>query len=79
MHHSLQLRLCLILPPPRCPSDAPPVAITSGSTSSSSAVSVSKVVILVAVFVGAASAFVGLVTYWLMRERCGGPWVGVAR
>lgn len=48
--------------------DAPPVAISTGSTSSSSAVSVSKVVILVAVFVGAASAFVGLVTYWLMRE-----------
>ena len=52
-------------------SDAPPVAISTGSTSSSSTVSVSKVVILVAVFVGAASAFVGLVTYWLMRERCG--------
>lgn len=29
-------------------------------------------VILVAVFVGAASAVVALVTYWLMRERCEG-------
>ncbi|KAL4419982.1 hypothetical protein ABPG75_007080 [Micractinium tetrahymenae] len=49
--------------------DAPPVVIGPASGGGgSSAVSVSKVVILVAVFVGAASALVALVTYWLMRE-----------
>lgn len=38
-----------------------------------------QVVILVAVFVGAASAVVAMVTYWLMRERCAGRWCGGQR
>ena len=39
-----------------------------------------QVVILVAVFVGAASALVALVTYWLMRERWAWlGWGGAAR
>ena len=55
--------------PPRIRRDAPPVAVLPDGASAPAAVSAPKVVVLVAVLVGAASAMVALVTYWAMRER----------
>ena len=43
--------------------------VPTDASTASQGVSVSKVVVLVAVVVGAASAMVALVTYWAMRER----------